>query len=201
MVEQKPSVREKIILATIEGIEEQGIQSLTVRDIAQRADVNIAAINYHFGSKDNLMEIALHQTIDEAFVNMITEELGQKDRDPASALCGFFTALLSGLRQFPGLTRAHLYGPLMENDFRGVFPVRFKTFITNLHQKCREFFREMPDKEIQLVLMEILSAVIFPGLTSGLFEEYTGIDFDDPEAQKNYVTHLVHRYFGEFLSS
>lgn len=192
---QHNSVRTKIILATIEIMEEQGIQSLTVREIAQRADVNIAAINYHFGSKDNLIEIALHQTLDQAFVDMINEELNLPGRDKQEALNAFFMALLTGLRKFPGLTKAHLYDPLMQNDYRGAFAVRFQLFLSDLHQKCKEFFPEMPDDELRLAIMEIISAIIFPGLLSGLFEEYTGIDFDDPDDQSKYVEHLVRHYF------
>ncbi len=189
------SIREKIILATIEGMEEQGIQSLTVRDISRRAGVNVAAINYHFGSKDNLIEIALHQTLDEAFVNMIDEELEVKNRTVTASLHAFFLALLRGMRQYPGLTRAHIYSPLLENDYRGVFASRFQQFLADLHQKCTEFFPELSDRELRLSLMEILSSLMFPGLVSGLFSEYTHIDFDDPEDQSKYVNHLIHRYF------
>jgi len=192
---ENKSIREKIILAVIEGIEEHGIQSLTVREIAQRAEVNVAAINYHFGSKDNLFDIALHQTLDEAFVNMIDEELEVAGRSKSESLQAFFTALLVGMRQYPGLTRAHIYAPLLQNDYRGVFASRFSQFLSDLHQQCKKFFPQMTDQHLQLTLMEMLSAVMFPGLLSGLFSEYTGIDFDDPADQARYIEHLVYRYF------
>lgn len=38
---------------------EQGFERATVRDICSRAQANIAAINYHFGSKDRLYQAAL----------------------------------------------------------------------------------------------------------------------------------------------
>lgn len=195
MSPENNSIREKIILAVIEGIEEHGIQSVTVREIAQRAKVNVAAINYHFGSKDNLLDIALHQTLDEAFVNMINEELEVPGRSKAESLQAFFTALLAGMRQYPGLTRAHIYAPLLENDYRGVFASRFSQFLSDLHRQCKNLFPEMTDQHLQLTLIEMLSAVMFPGLLSGLFSEYSGIDFDDSADQARYIKHLVYRYF------
>lgn len=195
MTTEGQTVREKIKLAVIEGIEEQGIQSLTVREIARRAHVNVAAINYHFGSKENLIEIALHQTLDEAFINMIDEELTGDGSQPLELLQKFFLALFTGLRQFPGLTRAHLYAPLMQNDYRGVFSSRFWRFLNDLHKKCQELFPEKSDHELQLAIMEILSAIIFPGLLSDLFSDYTEIDFDDPNQRSEYINHLVLRHF------
>lgn len=46
--------KQKIFNATVELMSEKG-PSVSVREIARKADVNVAAINYHFGSKDNLI--------------------------------------------------------------------------------------------------------------------------------------------------
>jgi AcrR family transcriptional regulator len=43
-----------IILAAGELFAEHGLEGTSIRPIAQKAGVNIAAINYHFGSKENL---------------------------------------------------------------------------------------------------------------------------------------------------
>lgn len=47
--------RERIISAAREVFIEQGFDLATVREITLRADVNVAAINYYFGSKDELI--------------------------------------------------------------------------------------------------------------------------------------------------
>jgi AcrR family transcriptional regulator len=46
--------KDKIRIAARKLICEKGIDKTTTRDIASEAGVNIAAINYHFGGKDNL---------------------------------------------------------------------------------------------------------------------------------------------------
>ncbi len=46
--------KQKIIDASNELFAEQGYGGTSVRDIASKADVNLAAINYHFKNKENL---------------------------------------------------------------------------------------------------------------------------------------------------
>lgn len=38
---------------------------ITIKDIAQACYINIAAVNYHFGSKEELLEIVMKEIIDE----------------------------------------------------------------------------------------------------------------------------------------
>jgi AcrR family transcriptional regulator len=48
------ATRERIMEAALDLFGERGLTGTTVRDIAQRAHVNVAAISYHFGGKDEL---------------------------------------------------------------------------------------------------------------------------------------------------
>ena len=55
---------EKILSAARELFEEKGFDLTSVREIATKADVNVALINYHFGSKDNLLLAIMEQSVD-----------------------------------------------------------------------------------------------------------------------------------------
>ncbi|MDA0666540.1 MAG: TetR/AcrR family transcriptional regulator [Planctomycetota bacterium] len=56
-----PSTKDRIITAAQELFGEQGYPATSLREITARADVNLAAVNYHFGSKENLLhEIVRH---------------------------------------------------------------------------------------------------------------------------------------------
>lgn len=52
--------RERLLDAAREVFSQQGFQGATVRDICRRAGANVAAVNYHFGSKDGLLAEALN---------------------------------------------------------------------------------------------------------------------------------------------
>lgn len=48
--------KEHIMNAAIELFAEKGFEGSSIRDLAARADVNVAMVNYYFGSKDKLFE-------------------------------------------------------------------------------------------------------------------------------------------------
>jgi AcrR family transcriptional regulator len=58
------STRERILDAAEGLIAERGVGNVSVRDITGAAGVNTAAINYHFGSKDGLLEALIDRTAD-----------------------------------------------------------------------------------------------------------------------------------------
>lgn len=57
--------KETIIQSTIDLIHEKGEQmdSITVREIAQKANVGLGLINYYFGSKDKLIELCVERIV------------------------------------------------------------------------------------------------------------------------------------------
>lgn len=52
--------RARLIEAAREVFSQHGFQGATVREICRRAGANVAAVNYHFGSKEGLLEEALN---------------------------------------------------------------------------------------------------------------------------------------------
>jgi AcrR family transcriptional regulator len=53
---EQTKTRERILTVACEVFAEQGFHKTTIRDICQQAKVNVAAVNYYFGSKENLYE-------------------------------------------------------------------------------------------------------------------------------------------------
>lgn len=51
--------REQLIEATIEVMQEKGVQSVTLRGVAQRANASLATVHYCFESKDALIQAAV----------------------------------------------------------------------------------------------------------------------------------------------
>ena len=61
----KDTTRERILTAASDEFSAKGFDKTTVRDICTRADVNVAAINYHFRDKQNLYYEVLAHWMDD----------------------------------------------------------------------------------------------------------------------------------------
>ena len=59
---KKEETRKKIIRAASDLFDELGYDNISIRQIAKRADVNLASINYYFESKQNLLGEVLKRT-------------------------------------------------------------------------------------------------------------------------------------------
>jgi len=62
-----------IMEAAIELFAEKGFEGTSIRDLATKADVNVAMINYYFGSKEKLFECMVKQKA--AYTKDILEEI------------------------------------------------------------------------------------------------------------------------------
>ncbi|MBT8044397.1 MAG: TetR family transcriptional regulator [Verrucomicrobiae bacterium] len=56
MLAEKKSTKTLILETTERLLAEHGFESVSLRDITKAAEVNVAAVNYHFGSKEKLFE-------------------------------------------------------------------------------------------------------------------------------------------------
>ncbi|WP_051231165.1 CerR family C-terminal domain-containing protein [Kaistia adipata] len=75
--------RQKLLLAALDAFGRYGYEGAATRDIAKRAEANLAAIVYHFGSKD-----ALHRAVAEYVVGQMAARTGDSIDRAAQALEG-----------------------------------------------------------------------------------------------------------------
>lgn len=82
-MEKNQSIKEKIIKAAKSLLKEKG--SFTIKEIADTCYINIAAVNYHFGSKDNLLNLVLQEVVDELKV-ILTSAIGSLPKNSANEI-------------------------------------------------------------------------------------------------------------------
>ena len=103
------STRDRILGAAVAVIEREGADRATVRAIAAEAGVNVAAINYHYRSKEELMEAAVVSTWNHAVEDM-RKFLAVGPGAIREGVEALVLYALRGGRWFPKVPRAHLLG-------------------------------------------------------------------------------------------
>jgi AcrR family transcriptional regulator len=185
------SAEEKIITAAVECIEKYGIKGTTVRQIAEHAGVNIAAVNYYFRSKDILIERCMQQTLHNAFD---WEDLSQLPGNTAAEHCmAIFNHIMEGGLNYPGITRAHFYDLLVEGKYTPPFSSALDAFIENLMKDMRLKGATLSDSELYLACAQITNAIFMCILAPQLFKGKHGFDPQDTDSRRQYVNRLVER--------
>ncbi len=105
-----------ILKAAMKLFSKKGLNGTTTREIAGLAKVNIAALHYHWGGKEDLMKAVYEQVISEVgllgarLIQAPEKKLSETFRDILGELHDFFTA-------HPDYARILLYEDLEDPDF------------------------------------------------------------------------------------
>jgi len=183
------STRQKILLAAIAAIEKHGIQNLTTRLIAEEAGVNNAALHYYYGTKEQLLDAALEQTlkhwVEDTMQIMASEEPIRRQ------LYELFSYLIEGVLQYPNLIRAHIRTPL----FDGISDSAFLQLLTEwIDLAAAGISAAAPQASITTVRMAVQSAVstvLIVGLLPPSKRLVTSLSLQDPASREDLINYLI----------
>lgn len=88
----KLDTKTKILIHAEKLFAKQGFNSTSLREITTEAEVNLASVNYHFGSKKTLIQAVLSRYL-ALFMPQLIKELDQAENNLASTVNCFFNAL------------------------------------------------------------------------------------------------------------
>ena len=170
MTEENISTQEAIVLATIDCINENGIEHLTTRMIAEKAGANIASINYYFRTKENLVNQALEITI-KHMLEDVNETINNEDMD----FQGYSKRrnLLHDLRcqhQYRELPLPTCTGwSLTRIMIRLAQKVSYQLLTTYWKEQSQKFPNQEQD-QLRRILASIFSSIMFMMLTPFFFQ-------------------------------
>ncbi len=166
--------RQLIINAVITCIEKYGIEKLTTRKIAEEAGTNIAAINYYFRTKDELvtetMAMTINHMMEDAFLAI--DETGKPFEEVLQEVLFY---LIDGAARFPGISTAHLYPAVVEKryDSPGAKALR-RVFERLVKRAVQEYPSNDPDK-LRFQLAQVFSSIMFSMLVPGFLPIPKGV--------------------------
>lgn len=199
MKQEVPNTRKKIILAVINCIEREGIQSITTRKIASEAYVNIAAINYYFGTKENLIYETFKYINDDVIMDtrMIIKS---KEKSMRSIINDLLTYIIDGCINYPNLLKAIFYKPFTENDYNDQFITRINDILEELYNQTEISIADENKSEIKKILVEMISSILFLMLFPDYFKNFWDVDFKNEESKKSYIKRIEDKIVRELGS-
>jgi len=87
------STKDRILGAAEELFAQHGFSGTSLRQVTSHADVNIAAVNYHFGSKENLVNEVFRRRMDEMTATRL-QQLEQARRERPGELAAVLAAFV-----------------------------------------------------------------------------------------------------------
>ena len=178
-----------ILEATINAIEKFGVQSLTTRIIANEAGVNNAALHYYYGTKEELVDLALKQTLDHMLEDTIDILASKKSiQDRLEKLLDY---LIDGVLRYPNLIRAHLNEPLMKGNTESPLLEVFNTWIEKISEPISNDLSPSQIKELKYSIFSVISSLIMGGLLPFSSENFPPVNLNDRQARSHYVNYII----------
>ena len=168
MTEKESSTQEAILLATIDCINEFGIEHLTTRMIAEKAGANIASINYYFRTKERLVNQALEITIQHMLEDVL-DTIENPDLPFRKTLNDVFYYLIEGASGNIGISNAHLYRLVVEKDYQSISAQSFLAAFESILDRTKAEFPEKDPTRLRWILASIFSSIMFMMLTPYFF--------------------------------
>ncbi|MGG6311214.1 TetR/AcrR family transcriptional regulator [Paenibacillus macerans] len=155
------TTKQNIIQATLELIKTEGADQVTLRKISAVANVNLALVNYYFGSKDKLINEALKLLLTSFQTNF--EVLDDPSLNPKQKLKAFILKYVDSVQQYPGLLQEVLGKGNITFESRQEFVGFLKTTgFGKLSGTLEEITGETDTEILYIMMMQINAAVLFP---------------------------------------
>ena len=184
------STKDKILEAALEIISSQGFQNVTIRKIATAAGVNVAAINYHFGSKDNVINAALEYLMVQA--KSIFKYLKNSHETPEQRLRNFVEKLAKNFSKYPDQIQYLIYQSIQEQATQNKFQEYLKTEGIDLIKTTMQQIRPVEDDAVlQMRIVQLFSCLAFPVLLGNRTSEIFGVEFGDSKKRNAYIEFLL----------
>jgi len=168
--------KNRIIKAAMELLEEEkDTGRITVRRIAEKAGVGIGLVNYHFKSKDNLLNESVNITMAE-MADKLREVRSDEGAAPVERLKSMLKQLSGFAMKYYKLMQISLNYELLHGDLQ--VPYYILPILREIFGKGKD------ERELRLIAFQLITSMQVVLLRADTFLKYSGINIFD-EAQRN----------------
>lgn len=184
----KAAARDRIISATLDIIGNEGFQNVTVRKIAAAAGVNIAAVNYYFGSKDNVVNEALKYMTDK--IDSSFKYLDDMTISPEARLRNFLRNYSDAMLTHPDVFKNYISQSIIKLEIDKDDFLKGSRF-DKLKSTLKEIKNVKCDNYFAMRILQIIGSLAFPVVMGGKINKLYGIDYSDKQTRYEYVELLL----------
>lgn len=194
------STRDRILAAAEELFARTGVARTSLRAITALARVNLAAVNYHFGSKDGLVEAVYRRRLEPLnrarLRNLDRIEAKYQGQPPLEAVLEAFMSPVAELARDPaqgGPTVMRLLGQThaeAEAQFRGWFASDYRRVLERYQAALGRALPDIPAEDVRWRLHFLVGALTYPVAERQLVELLSG-EVLDPRDVSRVVQRLL----------
>ncbi|MEV6773599.1 TetR/AcrR family transcriptional regulator [Nocardia sp. NPDC051030] len=154
--------REDLLAGAKQCLAERGLARTTVRDIVAASGTNLAAINYHFGTRDKLLNQAMLESTATAVSRMLDSLPDAEDLGPAERLNTFWHKLIESFA-----TDRALWSANVESMAQALHSPELRAEIGAAQQLARDGLAEQlggSDPRIGAVLQTLIGGLLTQAL-------------------------------------
>jgi AcrR family transcriptional regulator len=190
MKKNDATTRERILQAATGLLFKTTPEKITSRSLAQAAGVNVAAINYHFRSKEKLIDEAVEAATAAAFQKGMAVLLNS-GAPPRSRLSAFLTGYAFGLIEFPGLTRTAFASIFLRESKSHPYGKYTREMVAGIGKVLGEVSHSADAAANRQKALIILGSIIFPFLISTTAREAEIIDYGNLKARNAFIESVL----------
>lgn len=184
--------RNSIIKAAMDLLSEgKDVEKITVRQVAERANVGVGLINYHFNSKNNLLSVAV-----AAFMAEMVTDLGAPRDDDDSNPVVKMKNMLQKLYGFAAQHENLIQFTITQNLLNG--EMQTPLFIVPVLKEI--FGVEKDEMQLRIIALQILLPIQVTSINPGAFLLYSGIDLHNEKQRNQFIDTLVDNVYEKGLA-
>ncbi len=190
--------KDQIIDVALELFSEKGFEGASIRSIAEKASVNIAMVNYYFGSKEKLFEAIVEKKAGymKGLLESLANDTSLSETDKMDAIIVAYVNRLLSENKFHRVLHQELLMRQRENlhsHIIAIFTLNSKHFRTIIEQgiKKKEFKKVDPELTMASILGTINQVLLSESLCNSLINKEEGFNpYTDNDFRKRLISHI-----------